>query len=509
MTLEDYADKLSELHSVLGDRYASILIGKLREGLTYNERQQRVRGGRVLQVVLDLSEAKMRCDIQDLVRLQGEASPAFSHPSFIPVAAIPKAKKTKTKGESKPMEVTKVVQYKEQPRTTAEIFAEVIETIRQEVAIEEAEIPAAVIQHIGEEVAIEEMIVVIEPEERAMEKRKQHPSAMAEIQADVQIEPIEEKVAIEEAEIPAEVIQPIEEKGIMEEVGVIQPFEDKVAVEELVVAIEPEEQAKAEGVTFVNPVEVGSGMIAIEGVIPDISEQSANAAIKEVVVVVELKEQAMAEILAEVVEPIEEVVVITEPDEQAMEGVNGVKYKDFQDELVPAEEHVTITEIQVKDMAHDINVTNTNICIREFMIDSTSFDPGGEEAWRFKQNYVREEERLRLKRNIAQITIINNDSGVKEEWFSYQEAFPAARRLQRRSWDDPPRRHCRAEWLRSLGIEIDQILQAKLSRHTESQLEDLMLRSRIVMWAGRYSYDQCTVFSSFFLLPTISSKKEG
>ena len=53
-----------------------------------------------------------------------------------------------------------------------------------------------------------------------------------------------------------------------------------------------------------------------------------------------------------------------------------------------------------------------------------------------------------------------------------------ARRLQRHSWDDNPIRHCKAEWLKSLGIEIDRILQAKLSRYAASQLGDLVLRRR-------------------------------
>ena len=53
---------------------------------------------------------------------------------------------------------------------------------------------------------------------------------------------------------------------------VVQQIEEDVAMEEWVVAIGPEEQTKSEGVTIVNPVEVGSGLIAIQGVIPDISE---------------------------------------------------------------------------------------------------------------------------------------------------------------------------------------------------------------------------------------------
>ena len=196
MTLEDHADRLSKLHSIFGDRYASILIGKLREGLTYNERQQPMRSGRVLQVVLDLSEAKMRWDSQDSVRLQGEPGPASSHPSFIPVAAIPKAKKTKTRGESKPMEVTKVVQCKEQPSAEVEILAKVVEPIEKEVAIEEV----VVVIEPGD-AAIKEVVVVVESKEQAM------------------------------AEIPAEVVEPIEEE---------------VAIEEVVVVIEPGEQAMKE-----------------------------------------------------------------------------------------------------------------------------------------------------------------------------------------------------------------------------------------------------------------------
>ena len=136
------------------------------------------------------------------------------------------------------------------------------------------------------------------------------------------------------------------------------------------------------------------------------------------------------------------------PEMIAMEGVNGVKYEDFQEELVPAEEYSTIAEIQVKDTAHNIDASNS--CTRDCMMDLTGYDPGGgitdiitandgvnmsvlsvnkvdaghseidkdskaitvaavdkdkqEEACRFKRDYVREEERLRLKRNIAQIS---------------------------------------------------------------------------------------------------------
>ena len=319
---------------------------------------------------------------------------------------------------------------KEQPGTTAEIFAGVIETIKQEVAIEEAEIPAEVIQYIGEEVAIKEMVVVIEPEEQAkaegvtksegvtvvnrfevgsgmiamegvipdiseqstdaaikevvvvIELKEQ---AMAEIPTDV-IQPIEEKVAMEElvvvvkqerqsmeecqqrpsvmAEIPAEVvlaIQPIEEEVATEEVGVIQPIEEKVAMKELVVVVEPKEQVM-EGVTVVNPVEVGSGMIAIEGVILDINEQSAD-------------EQSGVKVITtapiEAEAAIKEVVVITEPNEQAMEVVNVVKYE----ELVLAEEHITIIEIELKDTADNIDASNSCTC--DCMMNLTGYDPGG------------------------------------------------------------------------------------------------------------------------------------
>lgn len=53
---------------------------------------------------------------------------------------------------------------------------------------------------------------------------------------------------------------------------VVQQIEEDAAMEEWVVAIGPEEQTKSEEVTIVNPVEVGSGLIAIQGVIQDISE---------------------------------------------------------------------------------------------------------------------------------------------------------------------------------------------------------------------------------------------
>ena len=376
-------------------------------------------------------------------------------------------------------EVVVVVESKEQ--TTAEIFAEAIKTVRQEVAIEEAEILAEVIQHIEEEVAIEEMVVVIEPEERAMEKRKQHPSAEAEIPAKV-IQPIEEKVAMEElvvvveqerqsmeecqqrpsvmTEIPAEVvlvIQPIEEEVATEEVGVIQPIEEKVAMKKLVVVVEPKEQVM-EGVTVVNPVEVGSGMIAIEGVIPDISEQSTDEQSGVEVI-------TTAPIEAEAV--IKDVVVGTEPDEQAIEGVNGVNYKDFRAGMVPTGEHITIAEDQVQDTADNIDTGNSYT--RDYRLSSTGYDPGGRAYW-LKQDHVRREARLRLKRNIAGISW-----NASAEALGHRDALAIAGSA---SYIELFRHAEEAVWLKSSEIEIDRILPAKVPRYVAPELGDLVLRRR-------------------------------
>ena len=337
----------------------------------------------------------------------------------------------------------------------------VIPDISEQSADKQSGVEVITTASIEEKVAIAEVVIVSEPEEQAM----------AEIPAEV-IEPIEEEVATEEVGV----IQTIEEEVAMKEVEtpaeveVIRSIEEKVAIAEVVVVSEPEEQAMKEvehaeveeqevvlieGVTVVNLVEAGHGIIEIEGVISDISEQSADERSGVGVITAPIEAE----------EAVKEVVVITEPDEQAMERVNRVKYKDFQDELVPAEEHITIMEIQVKNTAHDINVLNTNSCIHDFMMDLTGYDPGGpagvKEALRFKQDYVRREESLLLKRNIAGISLNvsaealgHRDAAAiagwasyvelfrraEEVWFGHQEPFPTAWRLQlqRRLWDDNP-----------------------------------------------------------------------
>ena len=347
-------------------------------------------------------------------------NPVSSHLPFIPFAAIPKAKKAR--GEPKPMKLTKVVQCKQHLRAIeeAEIPTEVIGPIEGKVAMEEIEIPAemVVIQPIKEKVAMEEVeipaevVVAIDPEEQAI----------AEIPAEV-IGPIEGKVAMEEMEIPAEVvvaIEPEEQATAEIPVEVIQPNEE-AAIKEVVVAIEPEEQAIAEiPAEVIGPIE---GKVAMEEmeipaemvVIQPIKEKVAMDEVEILVEVIEPEEQAMQE--AKYVDVEDRGVVVMEgvtqeegvivnsieagPEMITMEGVNRVKYKDCKEELVLAEEHSTITEIQVKDIACNIDAWNR--CTRDGMMNFTGYDPGGE-AWRFKQNYVREEERLRLERNIIRIS---------------------------------------------------------------------------------------------------------
>ena len=282
----------------------------------------------------------------------------------------------------------------------------------------------------------------------------------------------------------------IEEELAMEEVGVIQPIEKEVEMEGVM---------KVEGVTVINPVEAVPEMIEIEGVIPDSGEQLADGqsgvevittasieevnAMEELVVVIEPEEQAEVEGVTKAERVIVVNPVVAGHNVVAMADTNEVKHHYMQEE-----EHIATAGIQVKDITHYIDAAG-NRCTHDCMMNLAGYDPGGEEAWRFKPNYVREEERLRLKRNIAQITIINDDSEVKEEWFGYQEAFPTAQRLQRHSWDDTSIRHCKAEWLKSLGIEIDWILPAKVRRYVAllpakvpkyapPELGDLVLRRR-------------------------------
>ena len=86
-----------------------------------------------------------------------------------------------------------------------EISAEVVLPIEEKVAIEEVEIPS-------------EVVVVVEPEEKAIEEYKQHQRAMAEIPAGVVrvVQPIEKEV-----EIPAEVIESIEGEVAIGEVAIV------------------------------------------------------------------------------------------------------------------------------------------------------------------------------------------------------------------------------------------------------------------------------------------------
>ena len=333
------------------------------------------------------------------------------------------------------MKLTKVVQFKQQSSIMPEIPTEVVQPIEEKVAMEEVEIPA-------------EVVVAIEPEEQAMAKiLAEVIQPIQDISAEVQIssevvQPIAEKVAIEEVEIPAEVVQPIEEKVAIAELEtpaevvvaiepeekaiveipakVVQPIGEKVAVEEVelpaevVVAIEPDEQAIVEiPLKVVRPIEkkvaIEQAEIPVEVLVVIEPEEQAmeeykhlkmivaipaegiepiegEMAIEKVVVVIESEEQARKEVKCVDVEDREVVVMegVTKgegvsvvnsvgagPEIIAMEEVYRVKYN----ELVPEEEHITITEIQLKDTAYNIDASNS--CTHDCMMGLTGYDPEG------------------------------------------------------------------------------------------------------------------------------------
>ena len=214
------------------------------------------------------------------------------------------------------------------------------------------------------EAAIKEVVVVTEPEKQSMEECQQRPSAIAEI-------PVEAVL----------VVQPIEEEVAMEEVGVIQPIQKEVAMEEVVKVkhIEAEEQE----------------VVVMEGVISDTNDQSADHHSGVKVTTIPVVKQ-WEEVI--VVNP-----VIAGPKVLAMADMNEVKRDSLQEE-----EHIAHAGIQVKDIAHYTDAAG-NRCTRDCMMNLAGYDPGGlaevKEAWRFKQGYVRREEKLRLKQNIAGISL--------------------------------------------------------------------------------------------------------
>ena len=151
MTSVDYVQKAIQLYLQLGDDYSEWLAVRFMDGLQDTELWDtidsqakgpltfpdilRFCAGTLIQKLkneqvelVQMIGCNQQIDFStqyDSVHLRGEPGSVSSHPPFIPFATVPKVEKTR--GEPKPMKLTKVVQSKQHPKTMAEMLAEVVQ----------------------------------------------------------------------------------------------------------------------------------------------------------------------------------------------------------------------------------------------------------------------------------------------------------------------------------------------------------------------------------------------
>ena len=131
MTIADYVGKAIQLFAQLGDDYSEWLVIEFMNGLQDTE----------LWDAID-SQAEGPLTFPDILRFYAGTLVQKLRNEEVVLREMIKCNQQIDFGT---YTLAAIPKFKEQPRTTAEIFAEVIETIRQEVAMEKVEILAEIV----------------------------------------------------------------------------------------------------------------------------------------------------------------------------------------------------------------------------------------------------------------------------------------------------------------------------------------------------------------------------